>query len=141
MIKQVFSNDIFLKICDKLQEVKECRLNANTLYTYMLSGIYNKDTFTYASYDNGKMNGCLVLRLFKDMEGNLALLMLFVWVNAHYPKLLGEFVDLGDKKAKEINVKKIYFIADRNEKVIERRTSKFGFKRAFTTYEKEVKDV
>ena len=138
MIKQVFSNDIFLKICDRLKKVKKCRLNVNTLYAYMLSGIYNKDTFTYASYDNGKMNGCLVLRLFKDMEGSLALLMLFVWVNAHYPKLLGEFVDLGNKKAKEINVKKIYFIADRNEKVIERRTSKFGFKKAFNTYVKEV---
>ena len=138
MIKQINDEIIFLEICDKLDEVKDCRLTTNTLYVYMLSGIYNKDTFTYASYDNGKMNGCLVLRLFKDMEGNSTLLMLFIWIDAHYPKLLGEFVDLGDKKAKEINVKKIYFIADRNEKVIERRTSKFGFKKAFNTYIKEV---
>jgi len=138
MIKQVFSNDIFLKICDKLQKVKGCRLNANTLYTYMLSGIYNKDTFTYASYDKDRMNGCLVLRLFKDMEGNLTLLMLFIWIDAHYLKLLEEFVNLGNKKAKECNAKKIYFIADRNEKVIEKRTGKFGFKKAFITYRKEV---
>ena len=138
MIKQVFSNDIFLNIIDKLEEVKECRLKANTLYIYMLSGTYNKDTFTYTSYDNGKMNGCLILRLFRDIEGNLALLMLFVWINAHYPKLLEEFVNLGNKKAKELNAKKIYFIADRNERVIERRTSKFGFKKDFNTYVKEV---
>jgi len=135
MIKQVFSNDIFLKICDKLKKVKECRLKANTLYVYMAS---DKNTFTYASYDNGKMNGCLVLRLFRDMEGDLTLLMLFIWIDVHYPKLLEEFVNLGNKKAKELNVKKIYFIADKNEKVIERRTGKFGFKKAFTTYRKEV---
>jgi len=135
MIKQVFSNDIFLKICDKLKKVKECRLKANTLYVYMVS---DKNTFTYANYDNGKMNGCLVLRLFKDMEGDLTLLMLFIWIDTHYPKLLEEFVNLGNKKAKELNAKKIYFIADRNEKVIERRTGKFGFKKAFITYRKEV---
>lgn len=138
MIKQVFSNDIFLKITDKLREVKKCRLKANTLYAYMLSGISDKSTFTYANYDNGEMNGCLVLRLFRDMEGDLTLLMLFIWIDAHYPKLLEEFVNLGNKKAKECNAKKIYFIADKNEKVIERRTGKFGFKKAFITYRKEV---
>ncbi len=127
-----------MNITDKLKEVKNCRLKANTLYVYMVSGIYNKSTFTYASYDNGRMNGCLVLRLFKDMESKLTLSMLFIWINAHYPKLLEEFVYIGNKKAKELNAKKIYFVANRNEKVIERRTGKFGFKKAFTTYEKEV---
>lgn len=138
MIKQIFSNDIFLKICGKLEKVEKCRLSANTLYTYMLSGIYNKDTFTYVNYNDGEMNGCLVLRLFRNAEGDLALLMLFIWIDAHYPKLLEEFVNLGNKKAKEINAKKIYFISDRNEKVIKRRTSKFGFKKVFNTYAKEV---
>ena len=135
MIKQVFSNDIFLEICEKLKEVKNCKLSANTLYTYMLSGIYNKDTFTYISYDNKKMNGCLVFRSLRDMDGKLTLLMLFIWIDVHYPKLLKEFVNIGNKKAKEINAEKMYFIANRNEKVIERRT---GFKKAFVTYEKEV---
>ncbi|GAI25467.1 unnamed protein product, partial [marine sediment metagenome] len=63
---------------------------------------------------------------------------LFIWIDAHYPKLLEEFVNLGNKKAKELNAKKIYFIADRNERVIERRTGKYGFKKAFITYKKEV---
>jgi len=137
MIKQVNDSKSFLDICDKLKEVKKCKLNADTLYTYMLSGTYNQDTFTYISYDDRKMNGCLVLRLFKDMEGNLTLLMLFIWIDAHYPKLLEKFVNLGNKKAKELNATKIYFVAN-NEKAIERRTSKFGFKKAFITYEKEV---
>lgn len=138
MIKQVFSNDTFLNICDKLKEVKNCKLSADTLYTYMLSEKYNKDTFTYVSYNDKKMNGCLVFRLFKDMEGNLTLLMLFIWINAHYPKLLDSFDEIANNKAKEVGAVKIYFIANRNEKAIIKRTGKFGFKRAFITYEKEV---
>lgn len=135
MIKQTFNNDIFLNICEKLKEVKNCKLSANALYTYMLSGRYNKDTFSYVSYDNETMNGCLVLKLFKDNEGNTALLMLFIWIDTHYPKLLKEFIELGTNKAKEIKAVKIYFIANRNEKAIERRT---GFKKAYSTYVKEV---
>jgi len=138
MIKQVYSNDEFLNITDKLKEVDNCKLSANTLYTYMVSGMYNKNTFTYASYDNGEMNGCLVLQLFNDMDGDLSLLMLFIWLNNHYPKLLEEFIHLGNDKAKELHAKKIYFIANKNEKVIERRTGKFGFTKAYVTYRKEV---
>jgi len=138
MIKQITDEIIFLEICDKLKKVKDCKLSANTLYAYMLSGLYKQDTFTYVSYDDEKMNGCLVLKRFIDNEGNLSFIMLFVWVNAHYPKLLEEFVNIGNEKAKELNAKKIYFIANRNEKAIERRTGKFGFKKAFSTYIKEV---
>jgi hypothetical protein len=131
MIKQTLDNNIFLEIIDKLKKVKNCKLSANTLYAYMLS----KDTFTYISYDNEIMNGCLVLKRFIDNEGNLSLLMLFIWLDARYPKLLKDFIELGNNKAKELKAKKIYFIADRNEKAIERRT---GFKKAYTTYMKDV---
>jgi len=131
MIKQTFDHNIFLEIVDKLKEVKDCKLSANTLYAYMLS----EDTFTYTSYNLEQINGCLVLKLFKDNEGNLALLMLFVWIDPHYPKLLADFIELGNNKAKEIKAVKIYFIANRNEKAIEKRT---GFKKAFSTYERRV---
>jgi len=138
MIEQVYSNDVFLEITDKLKEVDDCKLSANTLYTYMVSGVEIKNTFTYASYDNDEMNGCLVLQLFNDMDGDKSLLMLFIWLDAHYPRLLEEFVNLGNDKAKELHAKKIYFIANKNEKVIERRTGKFGFTKAYITYRKEV---
>lgn len=131
MIKQTVDNNIFLEIIDKLKEVKNCKLSANTLYAYMLS----EDTFTYISYDNEIMNGCLVLKRFIDNEGNISLLMLFIWVNPHYSKLLKDFIELGNNKAKELKAKKIYFIANRSEKAIERRT---GFKKVYTTYIKEV---
>ena len=131
MIKQTFNHNTFLEIVDKLKEVKDCKLNANTLYAYMLS----KDVFTYVSYDNENMNGCLVLKRFIDNEGNTALLMLFIWANPYYPKLLKEFIELGTNKAKEVKAVKIYFITNRNEKAIERRT---GFKKVYSTYMKEV---
>ena len=131
MIKQTFNHNNFMEICDKLKKVKDCKLSANTLYAYMLS----EDVFTYVSYDNEMMNGCLVLKRFIDNEGNLSLLMLFVWINSYYPKLYKDFIELGNSKAKEVKAVKIYFIANRNEKAIERRT---GFKKAYSTYVKEV---
>ena len=131
MIKQTFNNNLFMEICDKLKEVKDCKLSANTLYAYMLS----EDVFTYVSYNLEKMNGCLVLKRFIDNEGNTALLMLFIWINAYYPKLLKEFMELGTNKAKEVKAVKIYFVSNRNEKAIERRT---GFKKVYSTYMKDV---
>jgi len=131
MIKQTFNYNLFLEITDKLKEVKDCKLNTTTLYAYMLS----EDVFTYVSYDNKIMNGCLVLKQFTDNEGNKALLMLFIWIDPHYPKLLGNFIELANNKAKEVKAVKIYFIANRNEKAIIRRT---GFKKAYSTYVKDV---
>jgi len=134
MIKQTFNNNIFLEIIDKLKKVKDCKLTANTLYAYMLS----EDVFTYVSYNLEKMNGCLVLKRFIDNEGNTALLMLFIWIDPHFPKLLDDFNELANKKAKEVRAVKIYFVANRNEKAILRKTGKYGFKKAYTTYIKEM---
>jgi len=131
MIKQTFNYNLFLEITDKLKEVKDCKLNTTTLYAYMVSD----NVFTYVSYDNKIMNGCLVLKRFIDNEGNKALLMLFVWIDPHYPKLHKDFIKLANDKAKEVKAVKMYFIANRNEKAIERRT---GFRKAYTTYVKDV---
>ena len=131
MIKQTFNYNLFLEICDKLKEVKNCKLKANMLYAYMVS----EDVFTYVSYDNEIMNGCLVLKQFIDNEGNKALLLLFIWIDPHYPKLLGNFIEFANDKAKEVKAVKMYFVANRNEKAIMRRT---GFKKAYSTYVKEV---
>ena len=131
MIKQTFNHNLFLEICGKLKEVDNCRLSSNTLYAYMLS----EYAFTFVSYDNEIMNSCLVLKQFIDNEGNKALLMLFVWIDPHCPKLYKDFIELANNKAKEIKAVKMYFIANRNEKAIERRT---GFKKAYSTYIKDV---
>ena len=130
MIKQTFDSNLFMNICEKLKEVKDCKLSANRLYAYMVSD----NTFTYIS-DDKEMNGCLVLKQFYDNEGNKALLMIFIWIDPHYPRLIKDFIKLADDKAREIKAVKIYFVANRNEKAIERRT---GFKKAFSTFQKDV---
>jgi len=139
MIKQTSDNDVFLEIIDKLREVKNCKITANLLYGYMTYGQISKDVLTLVSYDKDKMNGCVVAEISRDeYNGNLILFMMFIWVNPHFPKLLQEFIDYTNNKAKELNIKKIVFATDRNEKIIERRTGKLGFKKICSVFEKEV---
>lgn len=137
MIKLCKDSNEFLNICNKVKEIKNIRLTENILCNYMIAGLYNNKVFTYVSYDD-KMNGCLVLLLTKDQIGELTLVMLFTWIDAHYPKLHKDFIDIATKKAKELKAKKINIITNRNEKVIDRRIGKYGFKKTCSIFEKEV---
>lgn len=128
----------FFNICDKLKEVKGARLTENVLYNYMISGLFNNKVFTFVSYDNNKMNGCLVLVLTKDILGELTLGMIFTWIDVHYPKLHKEFIEIANQKAQELKVKKISLVTNRNEKVIGRRIGKYGFKKTCLIFEKKV---
>lgn len=138
MIKLYKDNKTFLEICDKLRYVKDCELKQNTLYTYMIGGLYNKRTFTFASYDEYKMNGCLVLTLIK-LNFDLCLNILFVWIDRKYPKLWKEYIKFLDKKAKEFKVKRIINITKRNTKAIERKYGKFGYYKKYSVIVKEVR--
>lgn len=138
MIKLCENSDEFLNICDKVKEVKGARLTEKILYTSMVAGLYNNQIFTYVNYDNDKMNGCLVLLLAKDQIGELTMALFFIWIDAHYPKLLQGFIEVAIQKAKELKVKKISIVTNRNEKVIDRRIGKFGFKKTCSIFEKEV---
>lgn len=129
----------FFNICDKINLVKNPKLTEKTLYNFMISGLYNKKVFTFVSYDKDKMNGCSIFLLTKDILGELTLGMVFTWIDAHYPKLLSSFVDIATKKAKELNAEKIVITTNRKEKVINRRINKYGFKKAFSIYEKRIK--
>jgi len=132
----------FLNITDKIKLVKNPKLTEKTLYDYMISGLYNKQVFTFVSYDKGIMNGCLILLFTTDILGELTLGMIFTWMDAHYLKLYGEFIEIATEKAKELGAKKIVITTNRKEEVINRRINKFGFKKAFSVYEKRIeKDV
>ena len=128
----------FLNICDKIKLVKNPKLTEKILYNYMISGLYNKQIFTFISYDGDKMNGCLILLLTTDILGELTLGMVFTWIDAHYLKLYGEFIEIATEKAKELGAKKIVITTNRKEEVINRRVNKFGFKKAFSVYEKRI---
>ena len=138
MIKLCENSDEFLNICEKLKEIKGTRLTGKVLYTSMVAGLYNNQIFTYVSYDNDKMNGCLILLLAKDQIGELTMTLFFIWIDAHYPNLLKEFLEYGDIRAKELNIKKIMFSTGRKESIVTRRMGKYGFSKTYSTYIKEV---
>jgi len=138
MIKQCQDNNVYLEILDKLKEVKNCRITSKILYTYMISEKINKSAMTLVSYDKNVMNGCAVLKIIRNDFGELSFFMTFIWIDSHFPKLLKEFIDFGNNRAKELNIKKIIFSTGREEKIIKRRMSKYGFKKISSTYEKEV---
>jgi len=131
-------NNEFLNICDKVKLVKNPKLTEKTLYKYMISGLYNNQVFTFVSYDKGKINGCLILLLTTDILGELTLGMVFSWMDAHYLKLYGEFINIATEKAKELGASKIAITTNRKEKVIDRRIGKYGFKKAFSVFEKRI---
>lgn len=137
MIKQYTDTNVFLEICDKLKEVKNGELSEKELYGYMVSGTYNNKIFTFASYDKGKMNGCLVLTLV-EINQITGLDILFVWLDAHYPKLFKEYIAFIDKKAKEYKAKRIISITKKSAKLIERKYGKYGYKKVYNIFIKEV---
>ena len=109
MINLCEDSDKFLDICDRVKEVKDARLTENILYNCMIAGLYNNQILTYISHDDDKMNGYLVLSLTKDQIGELTLVMLFTWIDAHYPKLHKEFIDIAIENSgiKDYETKKL----------------------------------
>ena len=140
MIKLCEDNSEFFNICDKLnsKKLENIRLTQSKLYSLMTAGLFNKNIFTYVSYDNDKMNGCLILIYAIDILGEPVLSLLFIWVDIHYPKLSETFINIAEKKAKELKVNRICFQTNRKEKVINRKMGKYGFKKIFSIYEKKV---
>jgi len=137
MIKQCKNNDEFLNITDKLEEVRDCELSQNSLYSYMVGGLYNKQTLTFTSHDKDKMNGCLILTLI-NLHSDLCLNILFVWIDKHHTKLWKEYMEFVEEKAKEFKVKRIIVVTKRNAEVIERKFGKFGYEAKYNVIVKEV---
>lgn len=138
MIKQYENSKTFLDICDKLNEIKDCELNQNSLYNYMIAGIYNRRTFTFASYDKNKMNGCLILTLVNNLNSDLCLNIIFVWIDKHYPRLWREYIKFIEEKSKEFKVRKIIGTTKRSVKAIERKYGKYGYRKTYNVFEKEM---
>ena len=137
MIKKCEDTNIFLEICDKLKEVRDCELEQKSLYNYMIAGLYGKKIFTFTSHDQGKMNGCLILTLV-ELGSKLCLNVLFVWIDAHYPRLWKEYIAFIDEKAKELKVKRIMGVTKRSAKLVERKCGKYGYKKIYNIFVKEV---
>jgi len=137
MIEQINDSNTFLNICDKLDDVPDCKLSKKALYSYMVSGEYNKHTFVYASFD-GDMNGCAVVTINKDITGDLTLFVVFLWISPRYRKLWKEYMKFIEKRAKEFKCRKISFTTARSEKAIDRQMGKYGYCKKYSVIEKEV---
>ena len=142
MIKQITGGKTFLEICDKLEDVPDCKLKANTFYTYMIAGIYSEKTLTFASYDDkGELSGCSVITIGDDITGDLTLFVVFQWINPHYRKLWKDYMKFIEGKAREYKATKISFTTARSEKAIDRQLGKYGYRKIYNVIEKEIKDV
>ena len=141
-INLTLDTDDFFKVCDKLKETKDCKLKEDKLYSYMVAGQFDDRISTYVSYDKGKMNGCVILTLQRDIIGDLTLFVIYMFIDKHCPKLSVEYVNFIEQKAKEFKAEKISFTTHRNPKVVERKYGKFGYKHRCSVIEKiMIKDV
>ena len=129
----------FMEICDKLKEVKDCELTKEKLFNYMYAGLHNKKTFSFASYD-GEMNGCIVLSVGKNLIDDLAVYVIFIWIDKHSPKLWLKYMKFVEDVAREFKAKKIIGSTKRNAEAIDRKLEKFGYKVTYNVLEKEIKE-
>jgi len=137
MIKLIDDTNIFLEICDKIKEVKCCELKESVLYNYMITGLYGQHIFTYADYDK-QLNGCVVFAVQEDIKKDTIIHIIFLWIDKHYPKLLKQFQNIIEDKAKEFKVKKICFTVKDNTPAVERKAARDGYKKTYYIYEKEM---
>ena len=138
MMKETTDSEIFLEVCDKLKDVPDCHMKESTLFSYMIAGQFNKKTFIFADYDKDKMKSCIVLTKEKDLSGRITLFIVFQWIDPHFNKQWKKNMIFIEKKAKELGAVKISFTTARNEKAIERKIGKYGYKKVYNVIEKEV---
>ena len=127
----------FMEICSKLKEVKDCELTKEKLFNYMYAGLQTKRTFSFASYD-GEMNGCLVLSVGKNLIDDLAIYVIFIWIDKHYPKLWLKYMKFVEDVARAFKAKKIIGSTKRNAEVVDRKLEKYGYKVTYNIIEKDI---
>jgi len=127
----------FMEICSKLKEVKDCELTEEKLFNYMYEGLRTKRTFSFVSYD-GEMNGCLVLTVGKNLIDDLAVYVIFIWIDKHYPKLWLKYMKFTEDVARAFKAKKIIGSTKRNAEAIDRKLEKYGYKVTYNIIEKEI---
>ena len=138
MMSLLGTKDDFLKICDKVDLIKGVRLTQEKLYKLLVASIYHPGVFAFKSIEDGKMNGCMVLVSGVDQLGDKVVSLVFIWIDAHYPKLHNKFIEQAVCTGKFVGATRLSIQTDKAERVINRRLGKFGFKQACCIYEKEV---
>lgn len=136
MIKQTLEIDDFLRICDKIKETNDCRIKENILLNIMGFGRINDNIMTFVNHEQDKMTGCIVLVLQKDITGDMALSVIYMFIDRHYPDLTREFIKLVEDKAVELKADKIMFTTHRDPKAIIRKYGDAGYQHRCSVIEK-----
>lgn len=136
MIYQTQNTDDFIAICDNLHKIKDTTLTQKSLYSILISSLYNTDIKVFVSKDK-ELNGYMVLMTQYDINFEKALYGILLWSDAHY-KLADKFLKIADKLARKEGIKKIMFSTRRNFKAVLRKYGKYGFNKAYHVIEKEV---
>jgi len=123
------------QICNKLDEVKDCELGKEALFNYICEGLKIKKAFPFASYDDG-MNGCIVLTIAKTLFGDLAVTVVFVWIDKKYPDLWEKYLKFVEDVAEEIKANRI--IGSTMRKGAARKLEEFGYKETYRIIEKKI---
>lgn len=126
----------FIEICSKLEEVKDCELTKEKLFNYMYAGLQNKKTFSFISYENEKMNGCIVLTVGKNIIDDLVVYVIFVWIDKHSTELWKKYLEFVESVAKEFKAKRI--IGSTKRMGFEKKLGKFGYKETYRIIEKRI---
>ena len=127
----------FMEICNKLEEVKDCEVTKEKLFNYMYAGLHNKRTFSFMSYgEDEKINSCVVVSVGKNIIDDLALYVIFIWIDSHYPTLWKKYLEFVENVAKEFKAKKI--IGSTKRDGFGKKLEKFGYKETYRIIEKEV---
>ncbi|MEA2015508.1 MAG: hypothetical protein U9O59_02130 [Actinomycetota bacterium] len=138
MIEQIKDKSKIKEICDKIKYVKDCPIDEQSFYYHLYAGMINGKILLFGSYENEKMNGCLVLELSKDLSTDLILSLVFVWIDKDKPKLWIDFIKYTEEKAKEFKADKILINTKRSARAIEKKLNKYGYNAKYTIFEKKV---
>jgi len=136
MIKEVNDNDSYFLMCEKLQTVPNTMLSTDTLFYNMA---YNTEVTSHIYYGGDNIpRGGVVMREAIDITNVPVLFVLFQWRDSHFPELAKLFIDYVNELAKQKGAKKIVFTSSRKDKVVQRATEKYGFRKVYSVFEKGV---
>ncbi len=136
MIKEVTDNESYFKMCEELQKVPNAMISTDTLFYNMA---YNTEVTSHIYYGGDDIpRGGVVMREATDITNVPVLFVLFQWRDSHFPELAKRFIDYANELAIKKGVKKIVFTSSRKDKVVQRATEKYGFRKVYSVFEKEI---
>jgi len=137
MIIEAIETEQLEKIAKKVEECFPDIFSFDTYYKYLRYGIFELRIIALMT-EESDMTSCAVLRIERNFKNQFIMIVDFMWVDPHYPKLFKKYLEYVDKIVAEKNIKKIIIITSRDERAFQRKYGKYGFNKTYTTFEKVI---